>query len=109
MALKTRLSDYSRQKLVENIGADWFQELLEVMRNCASCAEKQYAVINPPRPLSQMEHQALNGTYREGAMVTVELIVALAMPPKDKPEAAPVPFGELKKLPSDPTVYKPKS
>ena len=112
MALKTRLSDYSRQKLVENIDTDWFRELLEVMRNCASCAEKQYGVVNPPRPLSQLEHQAFNGIYREGSLLTVELIPALAQPPKEKPPEPPPQFGRL--IPTEPNpkdlsqVPKPK-
>lgn len=99
MALKTRLSDFSRQKLVETLNLAWFQEMLEVLRNTGSFAEMPYSSA---RPLSEMEHQALNSSYRRGALTIVERISDLAQPPKEKPEESPEPFGKLLPQTKDP-------
>lgn len=92
MGLKTKLSDFSREKLVQNFSEAWFQELLEVLRTTGTFAERSYATS---RPLSEMEHQALNGSYRQGFVTAVEHIATLAGAAKEKPEALPAPFGSL--------------
>ena len=106
MALKTRLSEFSRAKLVEVIREEWFTELLEVLRNAGSFAVIPYAPANPPRPVTEMEHQALNSAYRNGALTIVERIPALALPREESIEKPVEPWGGLKDLPPDPKSLK---
>lgn len=95
MGLKTRLSEFSREKLAQNYNKEWFQELLEVLRNTGAWAERTYT--NAARPLTEMEHQALNGSYRQGFVNSVEYIAVLADAPREKPEPLSAPFGTLVK------------
>ena len=99
MALKTTLSQFSRDQLAANISQPWFQELLEVLRNTGAFAERQYSGA---RPLTEMEHQALNGSYRQGFGSCVEHVVTLSKPPIEKPAAMPEPFGKLQPPVADP-------
>lgn len=102
MALKISLSEFSQQKLIENIEQPWFQELLQILRNIGSFAEKSFP---DKRPLTEMEYQAINGSFRQGCLTTVETISLLALPPKKKAPNEPSPWGELKPEPQNPKIY----
>lgn len=99
MALKVTLSEFAREKLVENVSAPWFNELLETLRNVAGSVEQNYT---GNRPLSEMEHQALNGSFRRGAMTIIEAIVLMAKKPTEKAEPVKAPFGDLIPTTPDP-------
>lgn len=92
------LSQHARERLAANIGEVWFQELLENLRYAATFAERSYTAA---RILSELEHQALNGSFREGAAWQVDRIIGLSKDPaKTKPQLEP--FGTLLPTPSDP-------
>lgn len=92
MALKITLTDYSREKLAQNVDSDWFRELMETLRNIAGSLEQGYSA---DRSISEIEHQALNGSYRRGAMTIVECVPMLVQPPKERAQSTPAPFGKL--------------
>lgn len=99
MALKVTLSEFSREKLVETMATPWFNELLETLRNVAGSVEQSYT---GSRTLSEMEHQALNGSFRRGAMTIIEAVVLLGKKPVEKAEPPKAPWNELAKPTPDP-------
>lgn len=78
---------------------------MDVLRNTGTFAERSYSNA---RPLSEMEHQGLNGSYRQGFVSCVEHISNLAIPPKEKAVPLPAPFGELKDLTPNPKSKPPQ-
>jgi hypothetical protein len=104
MALKTKLSTFAKEELAKNISAPWFVEMLDVLRNTGSFAQQNYPLgpDGKARPLTEMEHQSLNGAYRSGFVSCVEYIAELVADPKPRPESLSAPFGELKPQAADP-------
>jgi hypothetical protein len=104
MALKTQLSQYAKEELAKNLSSPWFVELVDVLRNTGAFSEQPYSLgpNQQARPLSEMEHQALNGAYRSGFITCAEYIVKLAADPKTPPAPSSPPFGELKLQTADP-------
>lgn len=98
-ALKTRLSEAARIELAKNLDAFWMVELLEVLRTSGAFSDRKYSREN--LPLSQLEHQALNGSFREGFGSCVQLIPQLAEELKEPQQPKPQ-FGNLLPIPSDP-------
>ena len=92
MALKAALSKHSREELARHLSDGWFIELLETLRNIAASGEQSYTGA---RTISELEHQALNGSFRRGMTCLVEAIPTLAADPPEKPKPTPSPFGEL--------------
>src|SRR5579871_3402004 len=104
MALKTQLSTYAKEELAKNISSAWFVEMLDVLRNTGAFAEQRYSAgpNGQGRPMTEMEHQSLNGAYRSGFVSCVEHIANLVADPKPRPESLSAPFGELQKPLDDP-------
>lgn len=104
MALKTTLSQYAKEELAKNLSAPWFVEMLDVLRNTGAFAEQRYSAgpNGQGRPMTEMEHQSLNGAYRSGFVSCVEHIANLAADPKTPPAPQSAPFGELKPIAADP-------
>jgi len=104
MALKLILSTYAKEQLASNLSAPWFIELLDVLRNTGAFSEMPYSSGSDGkvRPLTEMEHQALNGAYRSGFITCAEYVTKLAADPKPKVEPLSAPFGELKPQAADP-------
>lgn len=72
---------------------------MDVLRNTGTFADRAYP---GNRPLSEMEHQSLNGSYRQGFVTCVEHISNLALEPKPKPAPLGEPFGTLHPLTPNP-------
>jgi hypothetical protein len=103
--IKKPLSQHSREELARNLGLPWMQELIENMRYAATFAERSYT--SNTRTISEVEHQALNGSFREGAAMQVERILILAQNPKPAPEMETQAWGALKPLTPNPSAYVP--
>ena len=99
MALKATLSKHSREELARHLSDPWMLELLETLRNIAASGEQSYTA---DRTISELEHQALNGSFRRGMTCLVESIPLLAgdppVPPKDPLKS----WGELQPLTPNP-------
>lgn len=104
MALNLALTKYAKEELAKNLSAPWFVELVDVLRNTGAFSEQPYTkgLNGQGRPLTEMEHQALNGAYRSGFITCAEYIVKLSEDPKPRPESLPAPFGELQPQAADP-------
>jgi len=107
MGLKIILSEFSQQKLIENIEQPWFIELIYVLNNAGSCSENPY-LSSSKRPLTEVEYQALNGSFRQGCLATVQAIFSLALPSKKNVPEEMVSWGELKPEPASPKVFQDK-
>lgn len=105
MAIDRPLSKHSREQLARNIDEVWFRELLENLRYASTFANRIYTAN---RTISEFEHQAMNGSFREGAAHITDRIALLAKEPEEvKPQL--VPFGTLVPPTPDPkAVYTPK-
>lgn len=107
MALKITLSEFSQQKLIENIEQPWFQEVLYVLRNLGSFAENSN-LGSSKRPLTELEYQGMNGNFRQGWLTAAEAIPLLAKSTPKLPPEQPAPWGELKPEPTSPKVFQEK-
>lgn len=93
------LSKSARDHLALHLPEPWMQELVHALVETASVSDRTYHGV---RPLSEMEHQALNGSFREGWISCTKYIQVLASEPK--PPEPPIPsFGNLQ-----PEVKNPK-
>jgi hypothetical protein len=93
------LSKSAREHLALHLAEPWMQELVHALIETASVSDRTY---HGARALSEMEHQALNGSFREGWISCTKYIQVLASEPK-APEP-PIPsFGDLQ-----PEVQNPK-
>lgn len=99
MAFKKTLSEFSRAKLVETIDEPWFVEMLEVLRNSGSFSYRQ---LPGNRPITEMEYQSLNNSYREGFISCAEYISTLTQEPKEPIKPLGAPFGTLQPITQNP-------
>lgn len=92
MALKVLMSKHGREELARHLSDPWFVELLETLRNLAGSSEQVYSGA---RAISELEHQALNGSFRRGMILIVEKIPDLALDPIEPLKPLPAPFGVM--------------